>query len=236
MSCPFFTRKINLLTKQRAPHFETYLFACWLIVGWSWTSLIIDLPSCSRMSLLILLCVCMDGKFLLENPGSTLIFMYYLFLRAVRLLKAVGHKVGLLKASLQKDSWSKFNPEYQVVNTSDVYIILHAIILVANSKTHWWCVALSTSHVLHGSYTVQHRPARCTRCRCGCKISSTLLQREACWSAIQVVLLTSYPANVWKNVRGRLNFQLPSNTRTNRESHVGKAARSWRAHRPSIWH
>lgn len=56
----------------------------------------------------------MDGKFLLENPGSTLIFMYYLFLRAVRLLKAVGHKVGLLKASLQKDSWSKFNPEYQV--------------------------------------------------------------------------------------------------------------------------
>ena len=45
------------------------------------------------MSLILLLVVCMDGIFLAENPGSSLVFMYEMFLEAVRMLKKAGIKV-----------------------------------------------------------------------------------------------------------------------------------------------
>lgn len=48
----------------------------------------------SRMSLLCMLCAAMDGAFVLENPGSSLIFCWHLFLQAVRLLRSVGLKAG----------------------------------------------------------------------------------------------------------------------------------------------
>lgn len=47
-----------------------------------------------RMSLLLLLVCCMDGKFMAENPGSSLVFLYQPFLAAVRMLRAAGLKVG----------------------------------------------------------------------------------------------------------------------------------------------
>lgn len=46
------------------------------------------------MSLLLLLVVCMDGKFVAENPASSLVFAYKPFVDAVRKLKLVGLKVG----------------------------------------------------------------------------------------------------------------------------------------------
>jgi len=36
----------------------------------------------------------MDGKFMAENPGSSLVFLYQPFLAAVRMLRAAGLKVG----------------------------------------------------------------------------------------------------------------------------------------------
>lgn len=44
------------------------------------------------MSLIFLLICCMDAKFVGENPGSSLVFCYHAFLRAVALLKKAGIK------------------------------------------------------------------------------------------------------------------------------------------------
>lgn len=46
------------------------------------------------MSLLLLVVCCMDGIFVGENPGSSLVFTYNIFLAAVRKLKQAGIKVG----------------------------------------------------------------------------------------------------------------------------------------------
>jgi len=46
------------------------------------------------MSLLFLVVCCMDGIFVGENPGSSLVFTYNIFLAAVRKLKQAGIKVG----------------------------------------------------------------------------------------------------------------------------------------------
>lgn len=46
------------------------------------------------MSLLLLLAVAMDGIFVAENPGSSLVFMYKTFQNAIRLLKRAGIKAG----------------------------------------------------------------------------------------------------------------------------------------------
>ena len=49
------------------------------------------------MSLLLLLVCCMDGKFVAENPHSTLVFLYEPFLKAVRLLKQASLKAWLVE-------------------------------------------------------------------------------------------------------------------------------------------
>lgn len=49
------------------------------------------------MSLVLLLVCCMDGKFVAENPHSTLVFLYEPFLKAVRLLKQASLKAWLLE-------------------------------------------------------------------------------------------------------------------------------------------
>ena len=55
-----------------------------------------------RMSLLLLLVCCMDGKFVAENPRSSLVFSYETFLQAVRLLKR-----AFLKARVGLTSWGR---------------------------------------------------------------------------------------------------------------------------------
>lgn len=55
------------------------------------------------MSLLILLCACMSGKFCIENPHSSLIFSFHLFRQAVRMLKTCGQKAGLRHPSKSSD-------------------------------------------------------------------------------------------------------------------------------------
>ena len=53
-----------------------------------------------RMSLLLLLVCAADGRFVGENPGSSLVFSYHVFLEAVRLLRAVGIKARLGREGL----------------------------------------------------------------------------------------------------------------------------------------
>ena len=49
----------------------------------------------ARTCLLILLIVCMDSVFLLEQPSSSLMVLFHRMRQTFRMLKAVGVKVGL---------------------------------------------------------------------------------------------------------------------------------------------
>ncbi len=55
--------------------------------------LLVCIKPCIRMSLLLILICCMDGKFVAENPSSSLVFTYKPFLEAVRILRLAGVKV-----------------------------------------------------------------------------------------------------------------------------------------------
>lgn len=76
------------------------------------------------MSLILLLVCCMDGKFIAENPSSTLVFYYHAFLNAVRKLRAASIKDRSVTKVVRIIDWLESNCDSKLTLMKHIQVIV----------------------------------------------------------------------------------------------------------------
>ena len=147
------------------------------------------------MSLLILLCACMNGRFCIENPHSSLIFFFHLFRQAVRMLKTCGQKAELRNPSKSSNLLVQIQFKQHVRDCSGApkFCTLKKMTL-----------------------------ARSTGYLCGCRTSSTQRLSQHCWWETLWAWVSCNHQRVKSGWRRQQLFQPLWNTLIKQESHVGK--------------